>query len=242
MRRLFLKRSILILDDSRMEREILRGNLQRDFIDFEIESAETIEEAKAIISKKDIDIFILDVNLKDESGLDFGRYIRTKEKYEFSWVIYVSGHPKYMLEAYKDVRCYEYLIKPFKYEEILTLIKKLSNKQVVDRDIKGNEFLSFEEEMLGKITIRWDSIIFVEKIDKNLKFYLDGGLEYSSKRLSLKQMLEEGKILVQSHKSFAINPKKIKEIRNLSYRLQEIIFFNSEKKALLSDTFKQNMK
>ena len=70
------RREIFILEDSAIQRILLRRTLGRD--DRKLIFAESIREAKEIYNDNgsDIDMFILDLKLPDGNGIDFLQYVR----------------------------------------------------------------------------------------------------------------------------------------------------------------------
>ncbi|WP_229775528.1 response regulator [Anaerosalibacter bizertensis] len=78
-------------------------------------------------------MFLLDIQLKDYSGFELAKEIRNIDNYKLTPIIFVTAIPTRELMAFKEIHCYDYIVKPFKEEEIvwtkqeLYLLKKLIN-------------------------------------------------------------------------------------------------------------------
>ncbi|MPN36597.1 Transcriptional regulatory protein BtsR [bioreactor metagenome] len=116
-------KNILIIEDDERQRINLKKIISEN--DVVIYEAQDKDEALDICNKVCIDIFLVDIVLKSSSGLDFALEIRKINKYELSWIIFITTHREYLTEAFKQVHCYDYIIKPYDKEEILSTIRKL---------------------------------------------------------------------------------------------------------------------
>jgi DNA-binding NarL/FixJ family response regulator len=73
------QRNILIVDDNRYFREIVRAMLERDPFLYKVWEAENVSQATRLIETIPLDIVLLDARLGDkEDGLDVADYVRRK--------------------------------------------------------------------------------------------------------------------------------------------------------------------
>ena len=113
--------NILIAEDDIIQRENLKKIIQGIDKNFIIYEAEDKNEAFKISCENTIDIFFIDIGLKNSSGLDLAMKIRKLDKYEFSWIIFLTTHLQYIIQAFKNVHCYDYILKPYDKEEIIDM-------------------------------------------------------------------------------------------------------------------------
>ena len=74
------RRNILIVDDNRYFREIVRTMLERDTISYKVWEADSVTQAIYLIDTMPLDIVLLDARLGDEAdGLDVADYVRKKK-------------------------------------------------------------------------------------------------------------------------------------------------------------------
>ena len=93
----------------------------------------SLEEARAALNdgtQPPFQAFLLDINLdiddKDDiSGITFAREVRMKKEYAFTPIIMITSLANMELTAYRELHCYQYLVKPYNEEDIQKLIGKL---------------------------------------------------------------------------------------------------------------------
>ena len=136
-----MKKSILIVDDDKRLRELLRDYSTEK--KFEVYSCEDFLEAKEIISLIIFDLVILDRMMPSGDGIDLVEFIKEK-----------SNSPIIMLTAMSEdqnkidglkIGADDYLAKPFEPEELYLRINKLlnlyNNKSKKDLKISFGEFI-----------------------------------------------------------------------------------------------------
>ena len=136
-----MKKSILIVDDDKRLRELLKDYLTEK--KFEVYNCEDFLEAKEIISLIIFDLVILDRMMPSGDGIDLVEFIKEK-----------SNSPIIMLTAMSEdqnkidglkIGADDYLAKPFEPEELYLRIKKLlnlyNNKSKKDLKISFGEFI-----------------------------------------------------------------------------------------------------
>lgn len=110
---------ILIVDDEPGVRRLLRKLLETE--EFEISCAANGSEMWKCLGTGTVDLITLDLNLKDEDGLELAREIRSQRNIP---IIMITGRTDPIdralgLEAGAD----DYIIKPFHVREVLARIK-----------------------------------------------------------------------------------------------------------------------
>ena len=124
---------ILILDDEKQFTE----ELSSLFMDSEFNSfeANTVEEARKILTNTEIDLLILDVRLPGVNGLDILKEV--KVQYPFMEVIIISAHGD-MDTVIKAMRlgAFDYLRKPFRFIDIQIAIERTQKYLQMQRKLK----------------------------------------------------------------------------------------------------------
>lgn len=116
-------KSILFLEDS-IEFAANTMTLLHVFVKT-IHHATTIDEAKAILNSKKVDIIISDIKLKQENGLDFITAFRQNDS--LTPIIILSGHKDqdFLFRAI-PLKLTAYLLKPIKYDELMNALRTCS--------------------------------------------------------------------------------------------------------------------
>jgi len=111
-----LKTKLLIVDDERTQREMLRSILEMR--DFQVFAAADGHEALNILDKHRVDIIISDLKMPEMSGLEL--FSKIKEKYPETVFIIMTAHGS-IESAVESVKqgVYTYITKPINTDELL---------------------------------------------------------------------------------------------------------------------------
>lgn len=159
-----------------------------------------------------VDLFILDIQLLDYRGTELARQLREMPEYRFTPILFTTELSGEELSAYRDIKCYHFLVKPFTEAEFcqafldaLELGSRLQTKPAVLR-IEQKQFI-FEYE--------YRQILYLESFGKRLVLHTvtDDGRVLSDpiSGYALSKLLEMAgpERLIQCHKSFLVNPARI---------------------------------
>lgn len=239
--------SIILVEDDSMQRNNLKKMLISTGELFKIYEADCENTALDIIKNNEINMFLIDISLKESSGLDLAMKLRSIPKYEFRPIIFLTTHVEYITQAFKQTHCYDYILKPYDTEDVQAMLKKLILNDVNNlNDKNGNSEGNREVVIMLKngiyVGIKIDDILFIEAKGRNCEVNTDNGT-YNAINTSLIKMLPliNCEYIIQSHKAFAVNKNYICKIERLDFRLSEVHFTNSSKTALLGYKYKENV-
>jgi two-component system response regulator AtoC len=144
------KSSILVVDDERGVRESFNMVLKDDY---HVLLAGTGQEAMDIYKKNSIDLILLDILLPDVDGLELlEKLVETDPNTEIIMVTAVN-EIQTAVQAIK-LGAYEYIIKPFVVDEVLTVIRRALEKRSLVKEVTylRNELKRYHpfEKMVGK--------------------------------------------------------------------------------------------
>lgn len=155
---------------------------------------------------KDIDIFLLDIQMDKINGMDVARKIRKIDKNSVE-IIFTTSVVEYIQEGY-EVRAYRYLLKPIKFEElkkhILACIEEIQNKKDQYLIIEGKgEIYKIDINNITYVEVqKKDMIVHTVERDYEVKM----SLEKIEKELSNYKFF-------RCHKSFLVNLNYIENIK-----------------------------
>lgn len=114
---------ILLVEDNpdavkRIIRYINKIFAELDVISFP-EAGDALQYAKA----NDVSLFILDIQLEDYKGTSLAKQLRELPEYKYTPIIFETALAGEELSAYRDVKCYSFLVKPFGEEEFVTAFR-----------------------------------------------------------------------------------------------------------------------
>lgn len=167
--------SIIIVEDDSIQRDILKRMILSvcDFV--KIYEADSEMSALEIILNNDINMFLIDISLKQSSGLDLAMKIRSISKYEFRQIIFLTTHMEYITQAFKQTHCYDYIVKPYDKNDVQAMLNKIILNETSDLNNKVDNY-SEEKDKEIVITlkngvyvgIKVNDIIFIEVDGKKL--------------------------------------------------------------------------
>ncbi|WP_318011125.1 LytTR family DNA-binding domain-containing protein [Clostridium sp. FP2] len=235
--------NVLIVEDNKIQRKSLKKTIQQIDKDINIYESEDKDEALEITNDNNIDIFYIDITLKNSSGLDFAMELRQIPRYEFSFIIFLTTHVEYITQAFKQVHCYDYILKPYDIADVVNMTKRftLYGNSVKDTP-KDKSYVVFEIRKGIYVKIYVDEIIFIEVQLRIRMIHTVNGV-YKVNNLALKNILKliNCDNIIQCHKSFAVNINNISKVESIDSKLSEIYFENYDKNALLGYKFKNTI-
>lgn len=232
--------NILVVEDCEIQRKNLIYILLQTGLDLKIYESDNANDSLKICESVNIDLFFVDIALKDSSGLDFALDIRNIERYKLGWIIFMTTHINYMIQAFKEVHCYDYILKPCDPEKVKELTRMiLENPYNKDCGHDKEKTVIFNNKGVD-IILSTSDIIFLEANIKNCIIYTRVG-KFEISRLALKKALEiiNEPFIIKSHRSFAININYITKIEKYSVTSWNVYFKNYDSCAIMGLKYKQ---
>ena len=116
------KITCLIADDEPMALNLIESYvLKTPFLELKAKCNSAIEAMQVLEDQKDIDLFFLDIQMPDLTGLEFSKLLLQNSR-----VIFTTAFDQYAIDGYK-VNALDYLLKPFDYNEFLNASTKARN-------------------------------------------------------------------------------------------------------------------
>ena len=194
----------VVIDDEPYARQLLTEFISK-VPNLKLEGAfSSALAALPVLSKKNIDVLFLDIQMPDISGIDF---LKTLDKRPL--VIFTTAFAEYALEGFElDVA--DYLLKPFDFSRFLKAVNKLSQRiespapqPIHDMPSRKSDFI-FVKDGTKLVKVNLEDIQFI----KGTREYVTI-VTAQSKIMSLQSMkaLEEElpEIFIRVHNSFIVN-------------------------------------
>ncbi|WPC40191.1 LytTR family DNA-binding domain-containing protein [Clostridium sp. JS66] len=234
--------NILILEDDHIQLKTLSKIIKQLGDMYQVYEATNTTEAFKIAQQNAIDLFYVDINLKNESGLKFALEIRKIKRYRLNWIIFVTIYKEYMLSAFKKIHCYDYIVKPYnkkKIQRMTELLMSDGRAQVAATEISEKFIIVPIKNIEVKIFV--NEIIFVEVFIRTSIIHTING-SFTIDYLSLKKLnlMINDKNILQSHRAYLVNIKYISKIEKTNNKTSyKIYFYNTDKTALLGNNYKK---
>lgn len=207
--------NILIVEDDLNIQKIIGSSIQEIEKTIRLFTSTSAVEALQIAEENPIDVFIFDIQLTDYKGTKLAKEIRAIPVYQYVPMIFATALANEELNAYREIKCYNFLIKPFTSEEV---------KQVVTEAIDYRQQFSKPkktiriEQKSHIFEYELDNILYIESFRKQMTLHLRTSSNDIIKEVisgyTLKSMLElmVDDSFIQVHKSFIINQQHMTQI------------------------------
>jgi len=203
----------MIIDDEPLSRDVLRkyiGELKDLSLLAECRDA---FEATSLLSKNQVDLLFLDINMPGLSGISFARSLTLSPL-----IIFTTAYPEYAVEGF-ELNALDYLVKPFSFERFMKAVNRAR-----ERLTENNT-----EVASRKIVLRADKKIYA--VDFSDMHFIEGQGDYIKVCLSDKVLMVHHTIkrmmdalpedFMRIHKSYVVNLRKINFIEGNQVRIGE---------------------
>ena len=205
---------ILLVEDNAAAAALICQYMKALYNDYQLTTCVTATDAFDWAGRHHVDLFILDIQLPDYRGTELGKHIRAMPEYRFTPILFTTELGGEELSAYREIKCYDFLIKPFTQDQFL---RAVSTALDMGQQMKKPELILRIEQKQFLFEYELKQIRYIESFGKRLVIHsVSQGEELADQisGYSLMRLLElAGKDnLIQCHKSFLINPVFIKKI------------------------------
>ena len=206
---------ILLVEDEPGAVALMRRYIESSSFEHKLAAFAKAAEAFSYASKNKVDLFILDIQLLDYRGTELARQLRSMPEYRFTPILFTTELAGEELSAYREIKCYDFLVKPFTEAEFQRTFQ--AALEMGAQMQAAPEILRIEQkQFLFEYEIR--NILYIESFGKRLLIHTaqSGGSEVTDQisgysLLKLLDMVPQNRLL-QCHKSFLVNPVHIYKI------------------------------
>ena len=190
----------LIIDDELSSQRVLQHFIsETEILALKAICNNTAEAFKYLQLHGKIDLLFLDINMPQQSGLDFYRTLKNPPP-----VIFTTAYPQYAVDGF-EVNAIDYLLKPIAYERFLTAINKVLI--TLDTNTEDEDFIVLKEnKALHKVFHK--DIQYIEAFGDYVKVH--------TKEKTITTLSTFSKFIknlpnnfLRTHKSFSINLNKM---------------------------------
>ncbi len=205
---------ILIVEDNSLITDFLINVISELYPKWSVYNANSYKDAINIAINEDIDLFILDYELnKDnltENGFNLGIELKNIPKYKNTPMVFETSYPNHIFSIINELHCIYYLIKPYEKADIQHMLNKILNYNNLEKRF------SIKDPFGINSYINDNDIIYVNTNRHTLEIFTTAN-SFLCMNYSLSQLIKESDILIQCHKSYAINPKFITNLDKTTY-------------------------
>jgi DNA-binding LytR/AlgR family response regulator len=202
----------IIIDDEHIAHDIIKGYCDLlPNLEFKANCYDAIE-AIEYLSKHDIDLIFLDLNMPKLKGFQFLKTLSSPPK-----VIVTTAYSEFAIEGY-ELNVVDYLLKPFSFERFLSAINKVTSSDTSAIRKESKETIKPEGQHIflkqnnSHIQVDIDDILFIEASGNYTKVVTSNETISIREKISDTIQLLSDNDFIQVHKSFAVAKKHIARV------------------------------
>lgn len=211
---------ILLLEDNKEQAVALKEIIESYKIDWCVITAYTYESALSISKNTAIDLFLLDIELGNNSnktGLDFASNVRSNNQYTNSPIIFITAIKEQIYSAINSIHCYGFIIKPYTVSSIHKAIDDLINMSESNID-----YIQIKDTSGIYHNLYFKDIIYIEVAGHTTVFHTVNG-NFTFNRHPLSQTLNElDSRFIRIHKKYIINCDYIKNYDKTTQKINTL--------------------
>lgn len=214
---------IAVCDDEKSMGEYLKQLIEKELKDEKDYRVTVFSSGIELLEKgKDFDIFFLDIDLKDISGIDMARRLRKETE---AVIVFVTALKEYIFDAF-DVQAFQYLLKPIDESRFF---------QVLDKALAECRLKKQSEPLVIRANgiyqnIPKEDILYAENDARKVILHLkDKQISYYAKMSELEGIL--GDQFFRCHRGYLVNLNEVKgyDTGNIQLKNNEVILMAKQK-------------
>jgi len=212
-------KEILFIEDDKRQREYLINKALEINPYIEIKYAKSCKEAIKIANIYKIEAFFIDVQLPDGDGISLAKKLREIKQYSFTPMVFITGVFTKEMEAFREIHCYDYIIKPFSTDTLEKVMKSIL-VNYIEADIECEDNYLLLDFKGVKQKIRASETLYIEHRQRKI-FIITKHEEIAYKHISIKKFkIDLPSDFVQVHQSFIVNKNFVCKIDVNAYSIK----------------------
>ena len=199
----------IIVEDETLAQNVIQSHLQKTE-QFELVGVcSNALEAKEVLSKQEVDLIFLDIQLPGMTGLNFLRNLQNPPL-----VVLTTAYSAYALESY-EFNVIDYLLKPISFERFSKTINKIVEGKLFTQPLKEGKQPAdhiFIKSNSKFFKVNFSEIIYVEGMKDYLKIHTADYKLITHQTMSEMEKTLPAKQFIRVHKSYIIALAHIKSI------------------------------
>jgi len=201
------KYKCVIIDDEPIAIRVIQGHLEK-FEGFScIKTFTKALDALQLLSKENVDLLFLDINMPGISGIELLKSLPNPPK-----VIFTTAYRNFAADAF-DLDALDYLVKPISFERFLKSINKFLsiNTHVISeqKDESSEKDYIILKSDKKNYKIPFGDILYIESLDNYIKVHTADFSIICYERLSGIEKELPAKDFIRIHRSYIINYSKV---------------------------------
>ena len=206
------KLSCVIVDDEPVAREIIASFVEKTPNLELVKMFKNASEAIVFMQNETVDLYFLDINMPEITGLSLAKIINKKAK-----IIFTTAYRDYAVEGF-NLNVVDYLLKPIAFDRFLEAIQKVfdtetnqSLSQMLPESQKDFMFVRSQRKM---VKIDFNDILYVESLGDYVKIFTNNQAIVTRETITNIEAKLSSNNFIRIHRSFIISFKGISSYTN----------------------------
>ena len=200
----------IIVEDEILAQQVIQSHLQKAN-GFELLAiCNNALEATEILSRQEVDLIFLDIQMPGMSGLNFLRSLQSPPL-----VVLTTAYAEYALESY-EFNVIDYLLKPISFDRFLKTINKIVDGRLFTQLAKDSDSLPADHIFIKSnskfFKVNFSEIIYIEGMKDYLKIHTAEYNLVTHQTMNEMERLLLTKPFIRVHKSYIIAIAHIRSI------------------------------
>ena len=210
----------IIVEDETLAQQVIQSHLQK--VDrFELVGVcNNALEAENVLSKQEVDLIFLDIQLPGMSGLNFLRSLQNPPL-----VVLTTAYAEYALESY-EFNVIDYLLKPISFERFSKTINKIVDGRLFTQAAKEKDNLFVDHIFIKSnskfFKVNFSEIIYIEGMKDYLKVHTAEYKLITHQTMSDMEKILSPKQFIRVHKSYIVAVPYIRSIYGNSIEMEKV--------------------
>jgi two-component system LytT family response regulator len=198
------KLKCVVVDDEPMAREIIETYIAKTPNLELVASCKNAAEVILFAQENEVDLFFLDINMPEISGLSLAKIIHKKAQ-----IIFTTAYIKYAIDGF-NLNVVDYLLKPIGFDRFLQAVQKVLVSEVAENN---NDFM-FVRSDRKMVKIDFNAILYIESLSDYLKIFTKEKTIVIRETISSLEEKLPSKKFIRIHRSFIVSFKSISSYTN----------------------------
>jgi DNA-binding LytR/AlgR family response regulator len=207
---------VIIVDDEPLALDVMETYIEKLPSLELVARCENAIQAFDILSKEEVDIMFLDIQMPQLTGIEFLKSLSNPPL-----VIFTTAYPNYAIEGY-ELNVIDYLLKPISFERFMKAVNKamaqleLQNDNTIatSNDTEGEEKADFIFVKADKklIKINYADILYIEGLKDYVIIKMPTSRVITLQTMKSLEAKLPSNIFKRIHRSYIVNLKKINAV------------------------------
>lgn len=212
------------MDDEPMAREIIASYIEKTPNLQLVKSCKNASEAILFMQEQKADIYFLDINMPEISGLSLAKIIKNNVQ-----IIFTTAYREFAIDGF-DLNVVDYLLKPISFDRFLQAIHKIIPTNL---SIENSDFM-FVRSDRRMVKIDFNEILYIESLSDYVKIFTSEKMDITRETITSLEGKLSNKKFLRIHRSYIVSIDKITSYTN------EFVEINN-KALLISRSYKESV-